>query len=88
MFSSSKIVCNPINFLGAVDKQSGIIKDKTYDIYEKSIELDKKGSYAIKNLFLPGMMGNYFKVLIQMKNIKEVKGFYPDSELKVSFGIN
>jgi len=58
------------------------------DIYEESIELDKKGSYAIKNLFLPGMMGNYFKVLIQMKNIKELKGFYPDSELKVSFGIN
>ena len=29
---------NPINFLGAVDKKTGIIKDETYDIYEKSIK--------------------------------------------------
>jgi len=58
------------------------------DIYEKSLELDKKGSNAIKNLFLPAMIGNYFKVLIQMKNIKEVRGLYHDSELKISFGIN
>ena len=29
---------NPINFLGAVDKKSGIIKDNTYDIYNKSIK--------------------------------------------------
>ena len=29
---------NPINFLGAVDKKTGIIKDETYDIYEKPIK--------------------------------------------------
>ena len=29
---------NPINFLGAVDKQTGVIRDKKYDIYEKSIK--------------------------------------------------
>ena len=29
---------NPINFLGAVDKKTGIIKDETYDIYKKSIK--------------------------------------------------
>lgn len=29
---------NPINFLGAVDKKSGIIKDNAYDIYNKSIK--------------------------------------------------
>ena len=29
---------SPINFLGAVDKKSGIIRDKKYDIYEKSIK--------------------------------------------------
>lgn len=29
---------NPINFLGAVDKQTGIIHDKKYDIFEKSIK--------------------------------------------------
>lgn len=29
---------NPINFLGAVDKKSGIIKDNKYAIYNKSIK--------------------------------------------------
>ena len=29
---------NPINFLGAVDKTTGIIRDKNYDIYKKSIK--------------------------------------------------
>jgi len=58
------------------------------DIYERELKLNSKDSQAIKNLFLPGMMGNYFKVLIQRKNINEIKDFYPDSKLKVSFGIN
>ena len=29
---------SPINFLGAVDKKSGVIRDKKYDIYENSIK--------------------------------------------------
>ena len=29
---------NPINFLGAVDKKTGIIRDKKYDIFEKSMK--------------------------------------------------
>ena len=29
---------SPINFLGAVDKKSGVIRDKKYDIYKKSIK--------------------------------------------------
>ena len=29
---------NPINFLGAVDKKTGIIRNKKYDIFEKSIK--------------------------------------------------
>ena len=28
----------PINFLGAVDKQTGIIRDKKYDIFKKTIK--------------------------------------------------
>ena len=28
----------PINFLGAVDKTTGMIRDKKYDIFEKSIK--------------------------------------------------
>ena len=29
---------NPINFLGAVDKKTGIIRDEKYDIFEKSMK--------------------------------------------------
>ncbi len=29
---------NPINFLGAVDKKTGTIRDDKYDIFEKSIK--------------------------------------------------
>jgi len=29
---------SPINFLGAVDKKTGIIRDEKYDIFEKSIK--------------------------------------------------
>ena len=29
---------NPINFLGAVDKKTGMIRDKKYDIFGKSIK--------------------------------------------------
>ena len=29
---------NPINFLGAVDKKTGIIRDKKYNIFEKSMK--------------------------------------------------
>ena len=29
---------NPINFLGAVDKKTGVIRDEKYDIFKKSIK--------------------------------------------------
>lgn len=29
---------NPINFLGTVDKKTGIISDKNHDLYEKSLK--------------------------------------------------
>ena len=29
---------NPINFLGTVDKKTGIINDKNHDLYQKSIK--------------------------------------------------
>ena len=28
---------NPINFLGAVDKKTGIIRDQSHDLYQKSV---------------------------------------------------
>ncbi len=29
---------NPINFLGAVDKQTGLIRDENHDLFEKSVK--------------------------------------------------
>ena len=38
--ASGKIMktSNPINFLGTVDKKTGVISDKNHDLYEKSIK--------------------------------------------------
>ncbi len=45
----------------------------------------QKERVAIKNLFLPEMMGDRFKVLIQEKNIKYTdKIFYPESPFRIS----
>jgi SAM-dependent MidA family methyltransferase len=46
----------------------------------------QKDILAIKNLFLPELMGDKFKVLIQAKNLKnKIDTFYPASPLKMSF---
>lgn len=51
-------------------------------------ELGEKKIAAVKNLFLPGSMGNQFKVLIQEKNLGgSLSGFYPESPLKISFDV-
>ncbi|WP_462137223.1 class I SAM-dependent methyltransferase [Candidatus Mycalebacterium sp.] len=43
---------------------------------------------AIKNLFMPGMMGDAFRVLMQAKNAPELaRGFYPESPFRISFGV-
>ena len=46
----------------------------------------QKDILAIKNLFLPDLMGGKFKVLIQAKNLKnKIDTFYPESPLQISF---
>ena len=42
---------------------------------------------ALKTLFLPGLMGDSFKALLQSKNVVNKKFNYPESKLKVSFGL-
>lgn len=46
----------------------------------------QKDIMAIKNLFLPELMGDRFKVLIQEKNpVYEAEAFYPKSPFRISF---
>lgn len=62
----------------------GILK-----IIERNTKKSGQGHInSIKNLFMPSMMGNYFKVLLQSKNITNANEIYPESNLKISFGIN
>ena len=63
------------------------------DILERSSLRNKadelscqKDFLAIKNLFLPDLMGGRFKVLIQAQNLKnKIRTFYPESPLKINF---
>lgn len=58
-------------------EESGKLKDSS-----------AKEIHAIKNLFLPELMGDKFKVLIQEKNLgRELNDFYPQSPLKISFNV-
>ena len=58
-------------------------------ILERDIrKLEQNKINSIKNLFMPGLMGNYFKVLLQSKNIQKAGDLYPEPKLSVSFGIN
>ena len=55
------------------------------NLIEKSSESDTR---AIKQLFLPELMGEKFKVLIQEKNLSDkMNDFYPESPLKISFKV-
>lgn len=57
------------------------------DIIEKNFENNAE-IQAIKNLFLPELMGDKFKVLIQEKNLSQkLHNFYPESPFKISFKI-
>jgi SAM-dependent MidA family methyltransferase len=58
-----------------------------YSGEEKSSDIpSQKNRMAIKNLFLPELMGDKFKVLIQGKNLGYVaKTLYPPSPFRISF---
>jgi SAM-dependent MidA family methyltransferase len=57
-----------------------------YSIEKSSQDFfSQKERLAIKNLFLPEMMGDKFKVLIQEKNLEHKdKTFYPESPFRIS----
>lgn len=58
-----------------------------YSVKEESPDLlSQKDIIAIKGLFLPELMGNRFKVLIQGKNlVYEAETFYPQSPFRIGF---
>lgn len=58
-----------------------------YSGEEKSSDISyQKNRMAIKNLFLPELMGDKFKVLIQEKNLGYgARTFYPQSPFRISF---
>lgn len=58
-----------------------------YSIKNRADELSyQKDILAIKNLFLPDLMGGKFKVLVQAKNLKnKIDTFYPESPLRIIF---
>ena len=61
------------------------VLEKMSQSTDESIE---KKRAPVKNLFLPGSMGNLFKVLIQEKNLRDdLPGFYPESPLRISFDV-
>jgi len=54
--------------------------------YSSSDIASQKSRMAIKNLFLPELMGDRFKVLIQAKELgNKAKTLYPESPFKISF---
>ncbi|MBI2487352.1 MAG: SAM-dependent methyltransferase [Deltaproteobacteria bacterium] len=54
--------------------------------YSSSDISSEKSRLAIKNLFLPELMGERFKVLIQSKNLEnKIRTFYPESPFRISF---
>ena len=61
-----------------------IIEDLSFENLTNEIQRE---IFAIKNLFMPNLMGNKFKVLIQKKNVSiQLKDFYPFKEIQLSFG--
>ncbi|MCH7519674.1 MAG: SAM-dependent methyltransferase [Candidatus Dadabacteria bacterium] len=68
----------------------GILDLISADIKKKSSPDSsfKKDIQAIKNLFLPELMGDRFKILLQKKNLEiNHKNFYPESPFKISFNV-
>ncbi|MGH7902409.1 MAG: hypothetical protein ACRENZ_11805, partial [Thermodesulfobacteriota bacterium] len=59
------------------------------DVLERYTSSDissEKSRLAVKNLFLPELMGDRFKVLIQSKNLEEkARTCYPESQFRISF---
>ena len=73
---------SPINFLGAVDKKTGIIRDKTYDIFEKSI----KDTVLVFPHGIGSSVGAYTIYSLKSNNVAPVAMICKKADLTVASG--
>ena len=73
---------DPINFLGAVDKESGIINDKKYDIFNKSI----KNSVFVFPHGIGSSVGAYTIFSLKSNNSAPVAMICQKADLTVASG--
>ena len=73
---------SPINFLGAIDKESGIIHDKKYDIFNKSI----KNSIFVFPHGIGSSVGAYTIFSLKSNNSAPVAMICQKADLTVASG--
>jgi len=73
---------NPINFLGAVDKLTGIIQDNKYDIYQKSI----KNSIFVFPHSIGSSVGAYTIYALKTNNAAPLAMICQKADLTVASG--
>ena len=73
---------NPINFLGTVDKKSGVISDKNHDLYNKSI----KGSILVFPSGVGSSVGAYTIYSIKSNNSAPLAIICQKADLTVATG--
>ena len=73
---------NPINFLGAVDKLTGVIQDNKYDIYQKSI----KNSIFVFPHSVGSSVGAYTIYALKTNNVAPLAMICQKADLTVASG--
>ena len=73
---------NPINFLGAVDKKTGVIHDQKYDIYKKSIQ----NSVLVFPHGIGSSVGAYTIYSLKSNNVAPVAMICKKADLTVASG--
>ena len=73
---------NPINFLGAVDKKTGIIHDKKYNIFKKSI----KDSILVFPHGIGSSVGAYTIYSLKSNNVAPLAMICKKADLTVASG--
>ena len=73
---------NPINFLGSVDKKSGVIHNEKYDIFNKSI----KGSIFVFPHGVGSSVGAYTIFSLKSNNTAPVAMICQKADLTVASG--